>query len=164
MYGGAEYSSTNFDLDVRWSWVVSFTPHWMTIVFINFIYRSQYQHGGHAKIWSGSKAVNNMLFTVICECVKCTKHNWVIAADKFSKFLQIPSCSKSCLAFATTDKIKLSLQQETDSVNACHHSVQNLLSFHLLSKNIKNRNIEIYNFVSVSVWVWNLVSDIKEGT
>jgi hypothetical protein len=36
-----------------------------------------------------------------------------------------------------------------DSGNACYHSVQNLLSSHLLSKNVK---IKIYNFDCGSVW------------
>jgi hypothetical protein len=34
-----------------------------------------------------------------------------------------------------------------------YHSVQNLLSSRLLSKNIKNRLYKIYNFVCGSVWV-----------
>jgi hypothetical protein len=41
--------------------------------------------------------------------------------------------------------------------------VQNLLSSRLLSKNIKIR-IQNYNFICDSVWVRNLVSDIKGGT
>jgi hypothetical protein len=45
-----------------------------------------------------------------------------------------------------------------NSGNAGYHSVQNLLSSRLLSKN-KN-----YNFACGSVWVRNLVFNIKGGT
>jgi hypothetical protein len=37
--------------------------------------------------------------------------------------------------------------------NVCYHSVQNLLSSRLLSKNIKIRIYKNYNFVCESVWV-----------
>jgi hypothetical protein len=47
--------------------------------------------------------------------------------------------------------------------DACYHSAQNLLPSCLLSKNIKIR-IYIHNFASGSIWVLNLVSDIKGGT
>jgi hypothetical protein len=43
------------------------------------------------------------------------------------------------------------------SGNAGYPSVQNPLSLRLLSRHV-------YNFVCGSVWVWNLVSDIKRGT
>jgi hypothetical protein len=38
------------------------------------------------------------------------------------------------------------------------------LSSHLLSKNIKIRIYKNYNIAIGSLWVWNLVSDIKGGT
>jgi hypothetical protein len=44
------------------------------------------------------------------------------------------------------------INRRPNSGNACHHSVQNLLSSHLPSKNIKIR-IENYNFACGSVWV-----------
>ena len=44
--------------------------------------------------------------------------------------------------------------------NACYHSVQNLLSSRLLSKNLKIKN---YNFAGCFVCVWNLVADIEGG-
>jgi len=44
------------------------------------------------------------------------------------------------------------------SGNACYHSVQNLLSSRLQSKNLKK-----YNFACCFVWVWNLVVDTAEG-
>jgi hypothetical protein len=47
-----------------------------------------------------------------------------------------------------------------NSSNACYHSVQNLLSSHLLSKN----EIQNYHFACSFVWVINLVSDIKGRT
>jgi hypothetical protein len=48
--------------------------------------------------------------------------------------------------------------------NACYRSVQNLLSSRLLSKDIKIRIYKNYNFACGSVWVQNLVSDIKGET
>ena len=42
--------------------------------------------------------------------------------------------------------------------NACYHSVQNLLSSSLLSKNLKIKN---YNFACCFVWMLNLVADIE---
>jgi hypothetical protein len=50
-----------------------------------------------------------------------------------------------------------------NSGNACYHSVQNLLSYRLLSKYVKI-GICKTNFVCGSVWVQNLVSDIKGRT
>ena len=50
------------------------------------------------------------------------------------------------------------------SGNACYHSVQNLLSSRLLSKNLKLKiYIYNYNFAYCFIWVWNLVADIAEG-
>ena len=48
------------------------------------------------------------------------------------------------------------------SGNACCHSVQNLLSSSLLSKNLK---IKIYRTINLHVFVWvgNLVADIAGG-
>ena len=45
------------------------------------------------------------------------------------------------------------------SANACYHSVQNLLSSRLLSKNLK---IKIYRTCCFA-WVWSLVADIEGG-
>jgi hypothetical protein len=39
------------------------------------------------------------------------------------------------------------------SVSACCHSVQNLLSSHLLSKNVKIRIYKTLNFTCGSIWV-----------
>jgi hypothetical protein len=57
--------------------------------------------------------------------------------------------------------IEEEIKRRLNSGNACCRSVQNLLSSRLLSKNIK---IKYTNFACGSLWVWNLVSDIKEGT
>jgi hypothetical protein len=46
---------------------------------------------------------------------------------------------------------------------ACYHSVQNLVLSSAVEKR-KNYKIEDYNFACGSVWVCNLVSDIKGGT
>jgi hypothetical protein len=45
-----------------------------------------------------------------------------------------------------------------------YHSIQSLLSSHLLLKKSKNGNIQDYNFACDFVWVRNLVSDTKGGT
>jgi hypothetical protein len=60
--------------------------------------------------------------------------------------------------------IQEEIKRRLNSGNACYNSVQSLLSSRLLSKNIKNWNIRYDNFACGSVWVLNLVSDIKEGT
>jgi hypothetical protein len=59
--------------------------------------------------------------------------------------------------------IQEEIKMRLNSGNACYHSVQNLLSSRLLSKNIK-LGIYKYLFAYGSVWVWNLDSDIKGGT
>jgi hypothetical protein len=46
------------------------------------------------------------------------------------------------------------IKRRLNSGNACYHSVQEFLSSHLLSKNIKkNYNIHNYNFVCGCAWV-----------
>jgi len=47
--------------------------------------------------------------------------------------------------------------------SACCHLVQNLLSFSLLSKNIRLRYTTLY-FACCFVWVWNVVTHIEGGT
>jgi hypothetical protein len=54
--------------------------------------------------------------------------------------------------------IQEEIKRRLNSSNACYDSVQNLLSFHLLSKNVK---VRIYNSIILFVV---LVSDIKGGT
>jgi hypothetical protein len=44
-------------------------------------------------------------------------------------------------------------RRSNKSSNACYDSVQKLLSFCFLSKNIKLKNIQNYNFACGSVWV-----------
>ena len=56
------------------------------------------------------------------------------------------------------EEIKCRLQ----SGNACYYLVQNLLSSSLLSKNVKVKIIQNYNFSCCFVWVWNLVSTVSE--
>jgi len=55
------------------------------------------------------------------------------------------------------------IKSRLNSGNACYYSIQNILSSHLISKNLK---IKIYktNFVSCAVWVQNLVSHFQGGT
>jgi hypothetical protein len=51
-----------------------------------------------------------------------------------------------------------------NSGNAYYHSVQNLLSSCLLSKNVKIRIYKTIILPVVPYGVWNLASDIKGGT
>jgi hypothetical protein len=44
-------------------------------------------------------------------------------------------------------------KRRLNSGNACYHSVQNLLSSHLLLKNVKIRIYKTVNFACGSVWV-----------
>jgi hypothetical protein len=54
--------------------------------------------------------------------------------------------------------IQEEIKKRLNSGSACCHSVQNLLSA------IEKRKRLEYNFDCGSVWVWNLVSEIKGGT
>jgi hypothetical protein len=56
--------------------------------------------------------------------------------------------------------IREEIKRRLNSGNACYHSVQNLLSSRLLSKNIK---IRIYRTIILPVWVRNLVFNIEGG-
>jgi hypothetical protein len=57
-------------------------------------------------------------------------------------------------------KIQEEIKRRLNSGNGCYHSVQNISSSHLLSKNIK---IRIYKTIILPVWLQKLVSDIKGG-
>ena len=54
--------------------------------------------------------------------------------------------------------IQVEIKRRLKSGNAFYHSVQNLLSSGLLSKNLN------YNFACCFVWLGNLVADIEGGT
>jgi hypothetical protein len=56
--------------------------------------------------------------------------------------------------------VREKITRRLSSGNACYHSVQNLMSSHLLSKPVQMRMYKT-NFACGSVWVRNLVSDIK---
>jgi ABC-type polysaccharide/polyol phosphate export permease len=58
--------------------------------------------------------------------------------------------------------IQEEIKRRLNSGNPFYHSVQNLLPSHLLSKNIKK--VHKTTILPGSVWVRNLVSDIKGGT
>ena len=64
----------------------------------------------------------------------------------------------------TQNSIHEEIKSRLKSGNACYHSVQNLLSSSLLSKNVK---IKIYrtkhNLAGCFVRLWNLVAHIEEG-
>jgi len=42
-------------------------------------------------------------------------------------------------------------------------SVQNILSFYTLPKNVKIKTIRNYNFTSCFMWVWNFICCAKQG-
>jgi hypothetical protein len=54
--------------------------------------------------------------------------------------------------------IQEEIERGLNSGNACYHSIQNLLSSHLLPKKCKNQNVQGYNFAYGFVWVqsWSL--------
>jgi hypothetical protein len=60
--------------------------------------------------------------------------------------------------------IQREIKRRLYSGNACCHSVQNILSSRLLSKNVKIRVYKTILFACGSIRVWNMVSDIKGGT
>jgi hypothetical protein len=64
----------------------------------------------------------------------------------------------------TDQKMIVEEIKRSNSGSARYHSIQNFMSSCLLSENIKIKNIQNNNFACGSVWVWNLVSDIKGGT
>jgi hypothetical protein len=53
------------------------------------------------------------------------------------------------------------IKSRLNSVNACYHSVQSVLSSRLLSRNVKVKNMQNHNSTSRFMWVWNLVSHAK---
>jgi hypothetical protein len=59
--------------------------------------------------------------------------------------------------------IKEKIKRRLSPGNACYHSIQNHVFSPAVVK-LKNQNIQDYNFSCSSVWVCNLVSDIKGGT
>jgi hypothetical protein len=54
------------------------------------------------------------------------------------------------------------LELTLNSSNACYHSVQNLFSSRLQSKNVKTESNKRKNLACCPVWVQNLVSDVRE--
>jgi hypothetical protein len=60
--------------------------------------------------------------------------------------------------------IQEEIKRRLSSDNASYHSVQSLLSSHLLSKNLKMRIYKTIILPVVFVWVQNLVSDTKGRT
>jgi hypothetical protein len=65
---------------------------------------------------------------------------------------------------ANQNLIEEEIKRRLNSDNACYHSVQYLLSSRLLSRNLKIRIYKTYNFACGSVWIRNLVFEIKGGT
>jgi hypothetical protein len=59
--------------------------------------------------------------------------------------------------------IQVEIRGRLNSGNACYHSVQNLLSPSVLSKNVKIRIYKTIKFACGFVWVRNLVCDSKGG-
>jgi hypothetical protein len=69
------------------------------------------------------------------------------------------------LETTVTDKnlIQEEIKSILNSCNSSYHSVQNLVSSHLLSKNIKLK-LQNYNFIRGFVWAENLVFGVKGST
>jgi hypothetical protein len=98
-----------------------------------------------AKFWSGSlNKVNN--FNYLLWRRKCT------TVQIFEN-----DCNK-------LNSIQEEIEVRLYSDKASYHSVHNLLSSRLLSKNVKISYVQDYNFACGSIWVLNLVSDIKRKT
>jgi hypothetical protein len=57
--------------------------------------------------------------------------------------------------------IRDEIKNRLNSENACYHSVQNIFSSRLISKNLKIRNC---NFAGCAVWVRNFVFHFGGGT
>jgi hypothetical protein len=56
------------------------------------------------------------------------------------------------------------IKSRLNSGNACYYSVQNILSSHFISKNLKIKILQNFNVASFTVWVRNLVSHFEGGT
>ena len=59
--------------------------------------------------------------------------------------------------------IQEEIKSRLKSGNACYHSVQNLLSSSLLSKNMKIKEYTVLQLCLLFLWVWNLVACIEGG-
>ena len=73
----------------------------------------------------------------------------------------VPLCCTTYVLHAPPTSFLFDHQINIRRWTCCYHSVQNLLSSSLLSKNIKI--IHKYNFACCFVWVWNLVAQIEGG-
>jgi len=51
------------------------------------------------------------------------------------------------------NSIQKEIKSRLKSGNVCHHSVKNVLSYSLLSDNVKIKDIHSYNFECCCVWV-----------
>jgi hypothetical protein len=65
----------------------------------------------------------------------------------------VPQFKYLGMAVTNQNLIQEEIKRRLHSGNACYHAIQNLLSSRLLWKNIKNYNIQDYNFVCSSVRV-----------
>ena len=87
-------------------------------------------------------------------------HNIKIDNSSFERVKQYKYLGKTLMY---QNSIQEEINRRLKPGNACYHSVQNLLSFSLLSKNIKIK-IQRTIILPCCVWVWNLVSHIEGGT
>ena len=55
-------------------------------------------------------------------------------------------------ALTNQNSIQQEMKSRLKSGNACYHSVQNILSSSLQSKNFKDRDIKKYNFACCFIW------------
>ena len=62
------------------------------------------------------------------------------------------------------NSVQKKIKSRFKSGNAFYHLMQNPLSSGLLSKNLKIKDIQNYDFACCFVWLWNLIADIEGGT
>ena len=88
--------------------------------------------------------------------------------DKLVQTINLHRIEVALKHLETTMKNQNCIQEENKSSltsgNAFCLPVHHLLSSCLLSKNVKIKNIQNYNFACCSVWMWNLVSDTEGRT
>ena len=73
-------------------------------------------------------------------------------------------CLRSVILLVFKQERARQFNNKVDSLNACYHSVQNLLSSSLLSQNLKIKIYRNYNFSRCFVWMWKLIPDIEGET
>jgi hypothetical protein len=79
------------------------------------------------------------------------QNRYIIIADRSCQMCHSPNFFEATVR--NQNLIQKEIKWRLNSGNACYHSVQNLLSARLLSRNVKDQNIQDDNFACGSVWV-----------